>query len=46
MIWNQFCDINISVFIADFTNFQNNKSRDAEVNKIPNDIEIHDFTLF
>jgi len=43
MIRNQLCDINISVFVTYFTHFQNDENRYAEVNKIANDVEVHDY---
>jgi hypothetical protein len=42
VIRDQFCDIDVSVFITDFSNFEDNENRNAEVNKIPYDVEVHD----
>lgn len=45
MIWDEFCDVNISVFIAYFAHFQNDKNRNTEIDKISNDVEIHDSSI-
>jgi hypothetical protein len=42
MIWDEFCDINISVFVTYFSNIQNDENCNAEVDKIADDVEIHD----
>ncbi len=43
VIWDQFRYINVSVSITDFSNIYNNENRYTEVNKIPDDVKIHDY---
>lgn len=42
MIWNQFCYVYVSVPVAYFSNFQNDKNRNGEVDKVSNNVEVHD----
>jgi hypothetical protein len=43
VIRNQFCNIDVSVFVADFSNSQDYKYGNTEVNEVSNDVEVHDY---
>jgi hypothetical protein len=41
VIRDQFSHVNVTISIADFSNFKNDENCNAEINEVGDDVEVH-----